>query len=171
MLKTAIFSALISRPVCFTVEDAFTLFVDRLRGGNTEEIKGDFSPDFLGVHEEDLVFDNKVKVKGEVYLTDDSLVIRVDITTVATMPCAICNKKTAVPIEVRGFYHIVPLSEIKGAVYNMQEALREAILLEIPQFAECEGKCPRREEIAKYMKDAAADTGMNGDFHPFADLK
>ena len=171
MLKSVKFFALISRPVCFTMDNTFSLFVDRLRGGKVEEIKEVFSPDFLGVHESDLVFDKEVKVKGEAYLTDDSLVMRVDITTEATMPCAICNEKAAVPIEVRGFYHIVPLKEIKGAVYNMQEALREAILLEIPQFAECEGKCPRREEIAKYMKDASADTGMNGDTHPFADLK
>ena len=52
--------------------------------------------------------------------------------------------------------------------------LREAVLLETPTFAECEGDCPRRKEIAKYLKKPEK-TGPDGKddegYHPFADIK
>jgi cytochrome oxidase Cu insertion factor (SCO1/SenC/PrrC family) len=74
-------------------------------------------------------------------------------------------------IEIDNFYHSEPLSEIKGAIYNFKDLLRETILLEVPSFAECEGNCPRRQEVSKYLKEPSDDQQDSEDgYQPFADL-
>jgi len=156
------------------MDDPFKIYVDRLRDGQVEKIQEVFSSDFLDVHEKELAFDAKVIVNGEAYLAEDALVLHLDLDAQATMPCSICNESTSVPIEVKGFYHLVPLDEIKSGVYDMQEALREAILLETPQFAECHGgACPQRDVIGKYLRKESLQTKDVEDegYRPFADLE
>lgn len=154
-------------------DDHFRIFVEQLREGHTEEIDETFPPAFLDVHEKELVFTEPVTVKGEVYLAEDTLVLHLDIEAVAEVPCSVCNKPVEVPISIEGFYHAVPVNEIKGAVYDFSEVLRETILLEVPHLAECrEGKCPQRKTIGKYLKkekSPGSDDDGEG-YRPFADL-
>ena len=49
--------------------------------------------------------------------------------------------------------------------------LRDEILLEVPQFAECgNGQCPSRIEIQKYLKQTDDDQEDDEGHHPFAQL-
>lgn len=154
-------------------DDRFRIFVEQLREGHTEEIDETFTPAFLDVQEKDLVFEKPVRVNGQVYLADDMLVLHLDIATVAGIPCSVCNRPVEVPIAIEEFYHAVPLNEIKGAVYDFSEILRETILLEVPLLAECgDGKCPQRKVIEKFLKkekSPGADDESEG-YRPFADL-
>lgn len=154
-------------------DDRFKIFVEQLRDGSTEEINETFTPDFLEINERDLSFTHPVNVQGQVYLADDMLVFHLDVDTIATIPCAICNNPADVEIKIEGLYHAVPLDEIKGAVYDFREILRETILLEVPILAECgQGKCPQRKSLEKYFKKESAP-GSEADeegYKPFAGL-
>jgi uncharacterized metal-binding protein YceD (DUF177 family) len=154
-------------------DDRFRIFVEQLRDGHTEEIDETFTPDFLEINERELSFTHPVKVRGQVYLADDMLVLHLDVNTIATIPCAICNSPADVGIAIEGLYHAVSMEEIKGAIYDFREILRETVLLEVPILAEChQGKCPQRKSLEKYFKKEGAP-GSEADeegYKPFAGL-
>lgn len=154
-------------------DDRFRIYVEQLRDGGVEEINEAFAPDFVQIKEKDLSFSNPVSVRGQVYLADDVLILHLDIQTVATIPCAVCNSPADVVIAIKGFYHAVPLDEIKSAVYDFREILRETILLEVPILAEChKGKCPERKSLEKYFKKEGAPGSKEDEegYRPFADI-
>lgn len=154
------------------MDDYFNIYVDRLRGGDVENLQRPFSPDFLEINENEIHFPEEVKVEGQAYVANDELVLHLDIATAVMMPCSICSESVRLPIVSKGLYHLVPLKEIKGGVYNMQELLRESVLIEIPAFAECNnGNCPHRGEFKKYMhqKTDKSDDAEEG-YQPFKDL-
>ncbi len=155
------------------MDDCFKIYIEQLRDGQSEKICETFSAELLDVDEVELTFDTEVKVEGEAYLTEEMLLLHLTIHTSFLMPCAICNANVRRKIEIKGLYHPQPLAEIKSSVFNFKSLLRELILLEVPQFAECEGKCPKREEIAHYFKVkqemGTAELEDDG-YQPFANL-
>lgn len=154
------------------MDDTFKIYIEQLRDGHIEKIEEIFQPDFLDIEEKELSFRDDVLLKGEAYLAEDMLVLNLHANTQAVLLCSICNAPVKVNVNVQGFYYAEPLAEIKGGVFNFKEILREAILLEIPQFVECEGKCPRRSEISQYLKEPAEKAKQEEDegYHPFADF-
>ena len=154
------------------MDDEFKIFVEQLREGHEQEIQEQLAPDFLEIHEEELIFDQPVELTGNTYLAQNELVIHWDIHTKAKVPCAICNEMVQIPIDITDFYASEPLEEIKTGIYNFKALLRETILLEVPAFTECHGgHCPKRKEFDKYLKkttDQAADEEEG--YQPFADL-
>jgi len=154
--------------------DQFKIYTEQLREGNVEKIHETFAPDFLDINERDLHFDKPVKVDGEAYLAEDELVLHLNIATVATLPCLVCNEPVDIELNINEFYHAVPLQEIKTGVYNLRELLRETILVETPLLAECcQGKCPQRKVLKKYFKkdDPLGPKNIDDEgYQPFADL-
>ncbi len=153
------------------IEEAFKIYVDRLRDGQECRIEESFDPAFLNVDEKELRFTGKVKVSGEAYLTKDSLILHFDtIEAAAEMPCLICNEWTDVKVLLEGVTHVESLADIKGAIFDYSGVLREEIILEIPNFLECnEGACPRRKDIEKFIKKPE-NADQKDTYHPFADL-
>jgi len=154
--------------------DRYKIFVEQLRDGHSEALDESFAPEFLDVNERDLKFTDPVAIQGEAYLADDTLVLHVDLKTYATIPCSICNEPVKTPVEIQGFYHAVPIDDIKGGIYNFQEILRETILLETPALSECnQGKCPQRKALEQYLKKESSE-GKGGQaeegYRPFADF-
>ncbi|NGX43233.1 MAG: hypothetical protein K940chlam7_01525 [Chlamydiae bacterium] len=155
------------------MDEAFKIFVDRLKGGKVEKIDHSFAPDFIDVKEKDLSFPAGVEVRGEAYVTNEDLVLHLDIGTVGVMPCSICNNPVDVRVDVAGCYHVESLKKIKAGIFDMRDAIRESVLLECPAFAECnEGSCPKRKELGKFLKTSSSvesDVEVEG-YHPFTDL-
>lgn len=155
--------------------DEFKIYVEQLRDGRVEKINAAFDPEFLGIQEKELAYRNPIVVQGQAYLANDTLVIHCTIKTFAIIPCSICNEPVKVEISINNFYHAEPLSEISTGVFDLQEAIRQAVVLETPAFAECNsGKCEARSQIKKYLKSAESsgkDADGNEGYHPFADLK
>ena len=154
--------------------DDFKIFVDRLRQGNSAQIDEDYSPAFLDVDEKELGYQGKVHVKGEAYLAEQNLVFHLAIDAVARMPCLICNEPVDVPVHIGDFYHTEPLEAIKGGVFDMQEMLRENIILETPSFIECnDNQCKKREELQKYFKkkESGKEAEEDPGYQPFAHLE
>lgn len=154
------------------MDDAFKIYVDQLREGQEKQIDESFNADFLDINEDDLSFKDPVQLKGVAYLADDELILNLNVHTDAKMRCAICNESVNVPISIENFYTAEPISEIKTGIYDLREMLRETILLEVPAFTECnQGKCPKRKEFAKYLKeDSNLSKEQEEGYHPFADL-
>lgn len=154
------------------MDDVFKIYVEQLRDGHIEKIDEKLGAGFLDVQEKELSFEDPVLVKGEAYLAEENLILNLNAITQAIIPCAICNAPVKVEIEVKHLYHLEPLAEIKGSIFNFKELLREEILLALPGFTECEGRCPRRKEIAKYLAESEKEKASEEDegYQPFADF-
>jgi len=148
---------------------AFKILIDRLKGGHTQKIDEEFAPTFLGADEPELQFRSKVKVKGEAYLTDEHLVIHLKAGTKVLMPCAVCNAMIEARLEADNFYHAQPIEEIRGAVFDYSEALREALLIELPKTVECNGgNCSGRMGLKPYLR--SEDRSEKTTYFPFAGM-
>jgi len=133
-------------------EEAFHILVDRLKDGEKHLVEGVFAPAFLDIAEKELQFRGPVRLKVEVYIADDHLVVCVCASTEAHMPCAVCNEMMAVPLKADHFYQSVQLKDV-STEYDVTNDVREALLIELPRTVECNrGKCPQRENLAPYMR-------------------
>jgi uncharacterized metal-binding protein YceD (DUF177 family) len=158
------------------VNERFKIFPEQLRDGHVEQIEEVFEPVFIEIDDVDLAFKAPVNVVGEAYLADDNLVLHLNVKTIALMPCVICNEVVHVAIDVENLYHVEALDNIKSGVFLLNDLLREALLLEVPKFAECrEGNCLAREALEKFMKKNASSTSseeLEGEgYRPFADIE
>lgn len=156
------------------MDEAFKIYIEQLRDGRTEEICEVHSPEFLDVQDDELQFTRDVNFEGQAYLADDNLIIHLNVEAYANLPCSICNEPVEVKIEIPNFYHLESQDGIKTGIFDFTQALREAILLEVPGFAECNGHCPEREKIAKFLKvkpNASSESlGDDEGYQPFADI-
>lgn len=135
------------------MDDSFKIWIDRLKNGQTQRIAETLDPSFFEIKEEELQFHAPVQVKGEAYITEDELILHLNASTLARMPCAICNKMIDAPLKIENFYHAEPISNIRDAIFDFREALREALLIELPKYIECQGgKCPERSTLLPYMR-------------------
>lgn len=151
------------------MDDIFKIYVEQLRDGHEQKINELIPPDFLEIDDKELTFKKNVKLDGSAYLAEHELILHWDIETQALIPCSICNENVPIDIRISNFYYSEPLDNIKSGIFNFKDVLRETILLEVPAFAEHEGDCPKRNEIAKYLKVNEESEEEDG-YHPFADL-
>lgn len=153
--------------------ESLTIYIDRLKQGQKVKIEETVPSDFLEVHEKELSFPSKVTISGEAYLTSDHVMIHLDIETTTLLPCSICNEPVLFPLAILSHYIAKPLEEIKGAIFNLSEEIRETILLQIPPFTECHnGRCPERKEMEKFLKSPSptTDPTLNVAHFPFSNL-
>ncbi len=155
--------------------EKFKIYIDRLKNGHVEKFKETVEPGFLEINESELSFPDSVQVSGEAYLADDHLVAHLSICTSARLPCSICNKPVHIPISIQNAYSTISLEEVRSAIYDLTNEIRETTLLQIPLFAECNnGKCPDRDQIKKFLHEKPNAEHNPGQFpvvhFPFADL-
>ncbi len=151
--------------------DAFKIYIDRLSQGKVHKIKDVFPSDFIGINESELKFEKPVGITGEAYIAEGEgeLVLHLSVKTEALVPCSICNEMSPVEIVLDNLYEVIPLEDIKGAIFDFSQVVREEIILKLPTAHECSGgKCPKRKEYTKYFKTEASD--IEEGYHPFADL-
>lgn len=149
--------------------DTLKIYVDRLRDGEKDKIDATVAPDFMDVQDDGIKFIEPIHVKGEFYLAEHEFVMHLDVSTKGQLPCRVCNRDVTVEISIKDAYQVVKVSDIKGAVFDLSDTLREMILLEVPSYAECnQGACKERKDIASYMKSEKKEQteGQN----PFANL-
>jgi uncharacterized metal-binding protein YceD (DUF177 family) len=149
------------------VESPLRIFIDRLREQGKQDITCILGPDFVGVSEAQLEFVDPVAVSGEAYLADDYMVLHGRASTQARVPCNICNEWVTIPVEADEIYQAEPLSEAVKGVIDFGPTVRDALLLEVPQFVECgEGHCPQREVIDHLLHKESDQSASN----PFQNL-
>lgn len=153
--------------------DYYRIYVDQLKDGKVEKFDRYFPADVMEVEESELRFAKDIHVKGEAYLTEESLILHLDFDAVGTIPCSICNDPVEAPISVKGLYHVVSMDDIRGHIYDMREVVRENVLLNTPSFTECNGgNCSERASLGKYLKsqDSLNQEPEEGQ-QPFKDLQ
>jgi uncharacterized metal-binding protein YceD (DUF177 family) len=129
------------------------IWIDRLKNGKVQLINESFDPAFLDIQEEELRPHSSILATGEAYLTENELIVKLQASTDVMMPCAVCNQMIPKTLAIKDFYHAQPITEIPSAVFDFQPFLREALLLELPHYAECnQGKCPERGNLTPYLK-------------------
>jgi len=156
------------------MEEVFKIYVDQLRNGQVESFDETVKTSFLQFEEEETRFDDKMHLKGEAYLAENELVIHLHAMTHVYIPCTICNTPVKILMDLDNLYLTAEPEEYKSGIFHFNERLRESILLEMPQFAECnEGKCPQRKEIGIYLAnpDQLSDKkDLGHGYNPFANL-
>ena len=131
----------------------FKIYIDRLRHENEQEISLTVLPEFLEIAEKELLFDAPINISGKAGMAADFIILRLDITTSCQQVCAICNRLRARLIDLKNVSYNIPVEELRGAVFDYRDLVREAILINTPPFFECNnGHCSERPNIAKYMK-------------------
>lgn len=134
------------------MDDVFNIYIDRLKDGLEQKIDVTAPPDFMNVHESELAFQDPIVIKGKVFLSQSTLVLQLNVSTLATMPCSICNDSTKVKINLPNLTFSEDVENIKSAIFSFKDYIRESILLEVPYTAECNDSCPERANLAKYLK-------------------
>jgi len=128
------------------------IYLERLKEGVSEKIECVVPSSQLDLSDDDVSFEDPVTLSGETYLASDHLIIRLQVTATAVLPCSICNDPVSIPITLSPFYHTEETDRLPSATFDYGQELREAILLETPLFAECnQGNCPHRKTIARFM--------------------
>jgi DUF177 domain-containing protein len=148
------------------MSDDFKIYIDRLRNEEIDSFKFEIDPSFLDINENELTFDRKILISGKSYLADDNLVIDLNAKTYYNMPCAFCSELIEKFLQIEHFTQVISLDTIKDAIFNFSDILRNEILLNIPQFIECDlNQCKERKNLAKYLKK-----DPNEGYYPFKEL-
>ncbi len=141
-----------------------------MREGKSESFVGKVATASFLPKEQELTFADELDLSGEAYLAGDHLIIKLQAHVFAFVPCSICNEPTKVDLSLTDFYHAEPLENISSGVFDFSSVLRDDLLLAIPQFTECEGSCPSRESIKKYLKKPGPTPSGHSSQFPFSDL-
>lgn len=155
----------------FVNSEGFKIHVEQLRHGITEKIHEEFTPEFIDVHEEGLDFQDPVFVEGEAYIAEHELILCLNVSTFAMVPCSGCNEPVKVEVQIPKLYAAEPLENVKSGIFSMDALIREAIVLEAPQFVKCgQTVCLKQKEIEKYFHHAASPEDEDH-YRPFEGLK
>ncbi|GAB5412020.1 MAG: hypothetical protein ChlgKO_11340 [Chlamydiales bacterium] len=127
------------------------IYIDRLRNGESQEFSGQCTAEEIGLGDMELRFAEPIQFKIRAYATDDHALIHMNLSTIAELPCKICNEWTQIKINFETPAHATPLSEIRSRVYDFTPLLIENIVLELPQFTECQGNCPERDALKSFL--------------------
>ena len=116
-------------------------------------------PDFLDLPEGDeLVPSSKVTVRGTACRAGEWVVVKGEVETAMELPCAMCNERTVFAVGPFVWKADVPVADVKEGRLDLTEALREAVLLEVPYFVKCGGKVCRNEQtIRQYLAPNETD--------------
>lgn len=163
----------------------FTIYIDRLKDGNELDISEIQPSQFLDIENDpEISSESPVEVKGSAYIAGDWLVLQASISTTVRISCALCNESFSYPIELKEWTHQETIDSIKGGIFSYQELIRQAILLEVPFFAQCGiDHCANYDEVKKFMVPSASPVEKSRGkkkksneiddtqgYHPFKDL-
>lgn len=151
------------------MDEQLTIYVDRLRGGEEEQIAVEVDPAFMEVEEASLSYRTPVKIEGVVYHAERELYLHLKVRAVAELPCRICNELVQIEV-VAEEDHAVPLEDIRDGLYHLEELVREMVISETPHLVECDGDCPRRKEISRYLKKSEDKKSEGSATQPFSSL-
>jgi len=134
------------------MEHPFYIEISRLRLAGSLPFQAEAPASFMDLKKEDpLHYEGKVNVKGKIDYNPDTLHLHLTLQATANVPCIICQNPVKVEVEVRDVHHVEMLDEVKGLELDFADFVRDTLLLETPQRAECLGKCPEREVLKEHF--------------------
>ena len=134
------------------MEHPFHIEISRLRLAGSLPFEAEAFPSFMDLESTDpLRYEGKIHVKGKIDYNPDTLHLHLTLKATANLPCVICQNPVKVEVEVRDVHHVEMLDEVLGLELDFGDFVRDSILLETPQRAECLGKCPERDTLSKHF--------------------
>ncbi len=130
------------------------------------------SPTFLDLRPDDeLSAASDIVMSGRAYRASEWVMIEGQVTVSMRLPCAVCNEMCEFTIDLMPWKQSIPASSVKDGMVDISEALREAILIEVPFFKKCGGQtCHNANEISQYLTtDVPAEDGEDRN-QPFLSL-
>jgi hypothetical protein len=117
-------------------------------------------------NDDELQVTKPIVIKGRIYRTSEWLIIDASIRAVFNAACPLCNDSFELPVEIASWNHQQLISDVDGQTWDITEALRESILIEVPFFAQCGGSsCKNYKEVEPFIRaDAPEECGHQ----PFA---
>lgn len=139
-----------------------------LQDGQKRSFDHMVDPEFLDINEADVRFREPFRVAGCVYQTDGMLLVEFSAEPRVELRCRVCNEWAPTPLKVVRAVLAVEMEELDQAsgMVNLCPWIREAIVVEIPSYGECEGGCSLREQLGHYFHNTDAPSGHQ----PFANL-
>jgi uncharacterized metal-binding protein YceD (DUF177 family) len=147
--------------------------IDGSADGEEVLFEEQLSPKFLDLVEGDeLVPSSKVCVRGKAYRTGEWIVVEGEVETAMILPCSMCNEQAPFAIGPFSWKADVPTVDVNNGTLDLTEALREAVLLEVPYVVKCGGKVCRNEQtVRQYLVSNDRRMDENGEWHqPFRSL-
>lgn len=132
--------------------DELELYIDRLRAGEYKDFSFTSPPDIMDAPDKEATFEKDIEVKVSATLGGDHLIFDISIKTEGINYCKICNDPITHALNIKEKHVAIPLSEMKSGIFPLKPYVRELIFLNIPKYSECEGQCPERSVIGKYLK-------------------
>ena len=137
----------------------FLVMTDSLKEGEDTALDETLDPSILDLAEDDEIkVTSPVLVKGRVYRSSEWVIVDASVSVLVELPCAMCNEPFTRKIDLKRWVH--EQEAPKDGVLNLGETLREAILLEVPFFALCNGEsCRNITEIEKFIRKECPHEG------------
>lgn len=136
------------------MEKPFCVPYGELRQQGSLEINHSAPAAFMEVEEPYMGFTGEIQVQGRCELMDQGISLLLDIEAKTIQPCTVCNENTSATISIKQLHHFEKNPETCNNVFDFNDIVREAVLLETPEFIEClEGNCEARNDVKKYLKE------------------
>lgn len=154
------------------MKETFLINIDHLADDKVIEVDEQLSPTFLDLHDEEIEFPNPIEIEGKAYLASDHLVVQLKVKTTMKLPCSQCNDNVSQTILIDPFYISESTQELGHHMFDLLPQLREAILLEVPQFSKCSDQdCPNRGMLKTFIqKEEMKVASSNEANFPFAEI-
>jgi uncharacterized metal-binding protein YceD (DUF177 family) len=148
-------------------DNKLLIHVDQLKNGEQKEIQEKLPPEFLELESGDEIKNKEpISVYGTVYVTDDYLILDLNIEANLILMCGFCTESYSFPVKRTHFMHEEPLETMTKGVFDLGNFIRETVLLEVPLYPLCGGKeCKNRKKVEKFLSQKKEEH-----FHPFQDL-
>lgn len=129
-------------------------------------------PAFLDLHPDDeLSAASDIVVSGRAYRASEWIMIEGHVSVTMRLPCATCNEPSDFFIHLMSWEHSIAASSVKDGVLDVSEALREAILIEVPFFIRCGGDvCRNATEVSTYLTSEVSAEDGEERYQPFLSL-
>ena len=147
-------------------QDYLKIFIDRLQNEGEFSQSGELPASILDLSADEALAE-PIQYKLSAYIADDHLVMNFDASCQIKLPCKICNEFTTADIQCPKQTYLEPLNDIKKGMFEATSVIREAILLNLPPYIECEGHYPARNDLKKYLKSENKQAEV---YQPFQDL-
>jgi uncharacterized metal-binding protein YceD (DUF177 family) len=134
--------------------EEFELYIDRLRAGEYKDFSLRADPSLMDDSENEFVFDSPILADGSATIANDHFIVNISIKTEVKNRCKICNDSISHPILIEENHVPFLLKEARSGIFSLKPYVREQIFLNVPRYSECEGHCPERELLNKYISNS-----------------
>ena len=124
--------------------------IDESPDGDEVLFEESLPPEFFDLPKDDeLSPTSNVEVCGRAYHASEWIMVEATVKVAMSLPCSMCNERTVFPIELSPWKQNFSEELVRDGMLDVSEALREAILLEVPLFIKCGGDSCRNINVIR----------------------